>query len=132
MFVGWAILSPIAKKSGWAPGPVGDMSTGARGWILWVSLSVMCTDALISLLPVLFEITSKAIHQHRASNVINYDSKETETEERLVPTSWVVYGLVTSILAGTGLVWLVFGGDGIKPWATLLGFIFGGMLSVIG
>ena len=34
MFVAWAILSPISKHNGWAPGPVGDMTTGARGW--WV------------------------------------------------------------------------------------------------
>ncbi|KAL1708200.1 OPT oligopeptide transporter protein-domain-containing protein [Schizophyllum commune] len=55
MFVGWAILSPISKHNGWAPGPVGDMTTGARGWILWTSLAIMCTDSLVSLLPVIYE-----------------------------------------------------------------------------
>lgn len=38
MLVGWGVLSPIAKFSGWAPGPVGSMTDGARGYILWISL----------------------------------------------------------------------------------------------
>ncbi|KAF7320213.1 hypothetical protein MKEN_00805800 [Mycena kentingensis (nom. inval.)] len=50
MIVGWGILSPISKLSGWAPGPVGDMTNGARGWILWTSLAIMCSDSLVSLM----------------------------------------------------------------------------------
>lgn len=52
MLVGWAVLSPLSKHAGWAPGPVGDMTSGARGWILWISLAIMCADSLVSLLPV--------------------------------------------------------------------------------
>ncbi|KAF9532513.1 oligonucleotide transporter [Crepidotus variabilis] len=133
MLVGWAILSPLAKNSGWAPGPVGDMSTGARGWILWVSLGIMCTDALISLLPVLVD-SARDLFRRRTSDSTASSSRgnETESEDRLVPNSWVSTGLIASIVVGTALVWLVFGHDGIKPWATLLGFILGGMLSIIG
>ncbi|KAJ1915407.1 OPT super [Mycoemilia scoparia] len=47
--VGWGILSPVAKYSGWAPGPVDDWKEGSRGWILWVSLAVMIADSLVSL-----------------------------------------------------------------------------------
>ena len=47
--VGWAILSPIAKSNGWAPGPVGDWTSGSKGWIVWVSLAIMLADAVISL-----------------------------------------------------------------------------------
>jgi len=134
MLMGWAILSPLSKLSGWAPGPVGDMSNGARGWILWISLGIMCADSLISLCPVAFEYLMKALQPQR----INYTAigehgpHETQTEDRLVPTSWVQYGLLGSVVIGTVLVWIVFGQDGIKPWATLLGFILGGMLSIIG
>ena len=135
--MGWAILSPLSKLSGWAPGPVGDMSNGARGWILWVSLGIMCADSLISLFPVAFEHLTEAMPQRRNYAVIGeYGSQtkgqETETEDRLVPNSWVLYGLLVSVVVGTVLVWIVFGEEGIKPWATLLGFILGGMLSVIG
>ena len=51
-----------------------------------------------------------------------YEEHEVEAEERLVPQSWVLSGIAASILIGTVLVWLVFGADGIKPWATILGF----------
>ena len=134
MLVGWAILSPLSKLSGWAPGPVGDMSNGARGWILWISLGIMCTDSLISLLPVVFEYLMDALQPQRRNYTAigEYGSHETETEDRLVPTSWVLYGLLVSVVVGTVLVWIVFGQEGIKPWATLLGFILGGMLSIIG
>ncbi|KAL6715166.1 OPT superfamily [Lecanora helva] len=48
-FFGWAILSPVAKKRGWAPGPVDDWTTGSKGWIVWVSLAIMLADSIISL-----------------------------------------------------------------------------------
>ncbi|KAF8149886.1 oligopeptide transporter [Crassisporium funariophilum] len=138
MLTGWAILSPLSKLSGWAPGPVGDMATGARGWILWVSLGIMCTDSLISLLPVAMDYLAEAIWPRRRNytTIGGPDDQdkphETETEDRLVPNTWVLSGLFISVVVGIGLVWLVFGHEGIKPWATLLGFILGGMLSIIG
>lgn len=138
MFVGWAILSPLSKWSGWAPGAVGDMSNGARGWILWISLGIMCADSLVSLLPVAWEYLSDAWKPFKrgytsiGENGEQDKRKETETADRLVPNSWVAIGLVLSIAIGTFLVWIVFGNEGIKPWATLLGFILGGMLSIIG
>jgi len=47
--VGWGILSPLAKYKGWAPGDVGDWERGSKGWIVWVSLSIMLADSVISL-----------------------------------------------------------------------------------
>ncbi|KAJ3501540.1 hypothetical protein NMY22_g18893 [Coprinellus aureogranulatus] len=138
MFVGWAVLSPLSKLSGWAPGPVGDMSNGARGWILWVALGIMCTDSLVSLVPVVWEFVSDAMRPLRSSYARIDDDRPTkrdredETSERLVPRSWVSVGLSVSIVMGTILVWLVFGHEGIKPWATVIGFFLGGLLSVIG
>ena len=48
--VGWGILSPIAKRKGWAPGAVGDWHEGSRGWTLWIALSALIMDCLINLL----------------------------------------------------------------------------------
>ncbi|RDB26268.1 hypothetical protein Hypma_006613 [Hypsizygus marmoreus] len=127
MLVGWAVLSPLSKISGWAPGPVGDMSNGARGWILWISLGIMCADSFVSLLPVGYDYVVDLLSKHDI-----FDSNETETENRLVPMRWVLGGLMSSVVIGTILVWTVFGHDGIKPWATILGFILGGLLSIIG
>ncbi len=138
MLVGWGILSPLAKHSGWAPGPVGDMTSGSRGWILWVSLAVMCTDSLVSLIPVIYEIVIQKLLPSRISLSLLgsegsvKEDKEVETDDRLVPLSWVIWGTGGSVVVGTGLVWLVFGGEGIKPWATVVGYILGALLSVLG
>ncbi|KAI0667830.1 OPT oligopeptide transporter [Trametes maxima] len=135
MLVGWGVLSPLAKHSGWAPGPVGDMTAGSRGWILWVSLAIMCSDSLVSLVPVVYELVYTKIWRPAiglSDESTDKENKEVETEDRLVPMKWVAWGLSGSILLGTFLVWLVFGHDGIKPWATLIGFVMGGLLSVLG
>lgn len=47
--LGWAVLSPIAKHNGWAPGPVDDWTNGSKGWIIWVSLAIMLADSVINL-----------------------------------------------------------------------------------
>ncbi|KAL8810270.1 MAG: hypothetical protein Q9200_002710 [Gallowayella weberi] len=47
--VGWGILSPLAKRRGWAGGPVDDWKSGSKGWIVWVSLAVMLADSIVSL-----------------------------------------------------------------------------------
>ena len=91
MLVGWAILSPLSKNAGWAPGPVGDMTSGARGWILWTSLAIMCTDSLVSLAPVIYEIAADRLWR-RLTPAEQKDDKETESEDRLVPMRWVVWG----------------------------------------
>lgn len=128
MLVGWGILSPISKAYSWAPGAVGDMSTGARGWILWTALAIMCSDALISLVPVMLEIVRKMVHGANPDE----DSNENETPDRLVSIKWVLWGLGISIIVGTIIVWIVFGHEGIKPWATIIGFIMGTLLSILG
>ncbi|KAJ8503035.1 hypothetical protein ONZ45_g11223 [Pleurotus djamor] len=133
MLVGWGILSPLSKQQGWAPGPVGDMTTGARGWILWTSLAIMCADSVISLLPVIMEYAQDIYHAALGKRRENAkEDLETETPNRLVPNKWVISGLIASIVIGTLLVWMIFGHDGIKPWATVIGFIFGGLLSILG
>jgi OPT family oligopeptide transporter len=47
--LGWVILSPLAKKNNWAPGPVGSWEDGSKGWILWISLAIMLADAVVNL-----------------------------------------------------------------------------------
>lgn len=130
MLVGWGVLSPLSKLSGWAPGPVGDMNTGSRGWILWTSLAIMSIDSLVSLTPVVFEVILEAMPQRRSQSSEN--DHEFEPEDRLVPRAWVVRGVTVSIILGIILVWAVFGSEGIKPWATFAGFVLGGVVSILG
>ncbi|KAF8558162.1 OPT superfamily oligopeptide transporter [Imleria badia] len=133
MLVGWGILSPLSKHAGWAPGPVGDMSTGARGWILWISLAIMSADSFVSLLPVVqSSIAKMVLSVQKAGDAPPEADNDVETPDRLVPTRWVLSGLATSVIVGTLLVWMVFGDEGIKPWATLIGFAIGGLLSILG
>lgn len=197
MIVGWGILSPLSHYKGWAPGPVGDMTTGARGWILWTALAIMVADSVVSLLPVALEFVFKGFeaakncaqeyrqrnggfiqlpitpltpsfstlpssaHPRTTSRSRSASARrnlrsgpssvlspaeeieeahlyeeineiDTETLDRLVPARWVVMGLVSSITFGTLLVWAVFGHEGIRPWATVIGFLMGGVLSLLG
>ncbi|KIK63019.1 hypothetical protein GYMLUDRAFT_41321 [Collybiopsis luxurians FD-317 M1] len=134
MLVGWGMLSPIAKFSGWAPGPVGDMTKGSRGWILWVCLAIMCADSLVSLLPVVWEFVVDIVVRMRHGSLAQAEDKgngETETVDRLVPGRWVLFGFCASVAIGIFLVWLVFGHEGIKPAATFAGYIIGGFLSIL-
>lgn len=113
----------------------------------------MVSDSLISLSPVVREIIAKSWNSVRRSDGVvrlprtpltptfsgsieTNDSDENigdfEPSERLVPTRWVLWGLGSSVAAGTFLVWIVFGAEGIKPWATIIGFLMGGLLSILG
>lgn len=67
--VGWGILSPLAKKKGWAPGPVDDWENGSKGWIVWVSLAIMLVDAVVSLAYVALR-PILATHAPRALTVL--------------------------------------------------------------
>jgi hypothetical protein len=124
--VGWGVLGPLAHARGWAPGPAGDMTTGARGWILWVALAVMCADSLVSLLPVAAEFVAS---RRTGAPAAAAEDEDDELPERLVPTAWVVWGLTGSVVLGTAVIWAVFGEE---PWATVCGFLAGSLLSILG
>ncbi|RUS23336.1 LOW QUALITY PROTEIN: OPT oligopeptide transporter protein-domain-containing protein [Endogone sp. FLAS-F59071] len=66
--IGWGILSPLAFYQGWAPGPINDWKTGSKGWILWISLSVMVTESVVSLGVVLVRLMIKVFR--RKVNVV--------------------------------------------------------------
>ncbi|RPB20613.1 OPT superfamily oligopeptide transporter [Terfezia boudieri ATCC MYA-4762] len=59
--VGWGLLSPLAKNSGWAPGPASDWREGVRGWIVWVSVAVMLVDSVISLGVLVYDPVRNAV-----------------------------------------------------------------------
>lgn len=48
-FLGWGVLSPLAKSRGWAPGPVDSWEDGSKAWIVWISLAIMLADSLVTL-----------------------------------------------------------------------------------
>jgi hypothetical protein len=121
----------------------------------------MIAESIISLLPITLGYINKAVSHHRqrssGSRVFQAPSSpeesrlardddyfdpepeedentdpEHEPPERLVPLSWVKGGLVLSGVLGVVLVWMVFGSDGIHPWATAVGLVLASVLSLIG
>jgi hypothetical protein len=132
MLVGWGFLSPLSVYYNWAPGPVGDMTSGARGWILWTSLAIMLSDSLVALIPATWESASRLVTKRKADHYKTGPDSELETDDRLVPARWVLWGIACCTVAGILIVWLIFGKEGIKPWATLLSFVLGALLSILG
>ncbi|KAI1313838.1 hypothetical protein EDD11_002470 [Mortierella claussenii] len=71
--VGWGILSPLATLNKWVTGPVSSSTSGARGWILWISLGVMIAESVVSL----FGVVALSLVAHQ-----RYAAKEKRAEER--------------------------------------------------
>lgn len=92
----------------------------------------MTTDSVVSLLPVAAELFSHAIPHLRHLRIDDDKGNEVEPPSRLIPKKWVISGLIVSVAGGTLIIWYVFGYEGIKPWATLFAFFFGGMTSLLG
>lgn len=54
--LGWAIIGPVSKSQGWAPGDIDSWENGAKGFITWVSLAIMLADSLTGLTIISFRI----------------------------------------------------------------------------
>ncbi|KAL6454089.1 hypothetical protein SBY92_003548 [Candida maltosa Xu316] len=63
--LGWGILAPLSQKMGWAPGKIDDWIHGGQGWILWISLSVMISDSLVSFIVVSTKSIYKVFDNYR-------------------------------------------------------------------
>lgn len=96
----------------------------------------MIAESIISLLPIAISYTESLVARFprglRRSGAQEMEEDETEPPERLVPLSWVGIGLATSSVLGIVLVWVIFGDEGIRPWATALGLVLASILSVLG
>lgn len=154
MLFGWAFLSPLSKKMGWAPGPVSSSADGARGWVLWPALAVMTAESILSvslvaadsLRPWLERTAEKARHGGlfvRAEN--DYDSEDDESVDRVYlgrkelsraddePSMRVVLaGTVISCVSCVIIVALVFGEDGIRWWATIIALLLASIFAILG
>lgn len=110
----------------------------------------MIAESLISLAPLTYSYIKDALNRGKlyqearqfegadAAESDGYydlpeeDEPEHEPPERLVPTKWVTTGLAASGILGVVLVWIVFGADGIHPWATAIGLVLASILSLVG
>ncbi|KAG2191939.1 hypothetical protein INT46_000659, partial [Mucor plumbeus] len=157
--VGWGILSPISYHAGWASGPINDWKTGAKGWTLWISLSVMISESTISLLIVLVKqltamisscIAHKLLEQHEgllnhqddddndswteSENPVKVDNDQAEDVplDKQVPLYVTISGLFLSILLCLVMVKIVFGSDIMPVWMTIVSIVLAMFLSILG
>ncbi|KAI5797699.1 OPT oligopeptide transporter protein-domain-containing protein [Geopyxis carbonaria] len=156
--IGWAILSPMAKSYGWAPGPVDDWQKGSRGWMVWVSLAIMLSDSILSLIAIILEYGMRQINSREKSRRGSYEPlTQPDTEsvsgaltarqrrklkldrqaleddappEHLVPNTVVFGGLFLSGLLCIGVTRIVFGQ--VPLYATVVAFFLALVLSVMG
>ncbi|BFZ58325.1 OPT super [Savitreella phatthalungensis] len=125
--LGWAVLSPIARSYGWAPGPVADHATGARGWLIWISLAIMLTDSIISLGVVLTRWLLTRKNDQRSIDEAELDAPSS----MLVPTRWIWVGLAGSALLC--IFAIVYAFDGVVPVYTIVcSILLALFLSVLG
>ncbi|KAJ1600013.1 hypothetical protein NDA14_007073 [Ustilago hordei] len=147
--VGWAVLSPLAYYKGWAQGHPLDSENGSKGWILWISLAIMCSESIVGLAALVAsngirDLHSMAAKKKRRQEHDDHDDgeqqgnegeeadKDHEPPHRQTPKTWVVSGLVGSTLIAVMLIYIAFGPEGISPWATLLGIILASLFAILG
>lgn len=158
MIVSWAILSPLAKNNGWAPGEVGNSDNGSKGWILWPALSIMMVESIVSLSSVILtyaiqqrlkyqrpstrsprrpEPTRRQSSADSLSTVSSHRDEigMTSDDEDTVEMKWMMFGFFTSCLVCVGFMWLIFGThrtEGIQWWATLMALALASLFSLLG
>ncbi|KAF9287557.1 hypothetical protein BGZ68_001654 [Mortierella alpina] len=157
--VGWGILSPIATLNEWVTGPVSSSTTGARGWILWISLGVMIAESIVSLFGVVvlsliahyrYKVRSARFEERRALLESHasldadahteayrlHDDEDVDDEDapidQLVPLKVWVCGLILSSALCLCLISIVFKDQHMPIYATLLALVLGSLLSILG
>lgn len=161
-FFGWAFLSPLATKCGWTDGPPLNGDTGARAWIVWVSLAIMSAESILGLVALgaahgwqdikawcnsgetgyvrlptgsgsRISAGSSESGSRNATRSSAFDvDEEHEPASRLVPSSWIASGLIWSTALCVVLINITFGPRGIAWWATVLAVILSSVLAILG
>ncbi|KAA8897116.1 hypothetical protein TRICI_006792 [Trichomonascus ciferrii] len=125
--LGWAVLAPMAKAKGWAPGPMDDWKTGGQGWILWVSLAVMVADAVVSFLVIsgqsLYSLYKKSGGDNEASDHVH--------NRHLISYKTACMGLLASLVLSVAATRLVFGAV-VPIYALFAAVIMALFLSILG
>lgn len=145
--VGWGILSPLAHHFHWTQGEPLDPEDGGRGWILWVSVAVMCAESIIGVVTLIISsgtrdftdwwsgAEQRAGERERLMNDANASDvtlpeDDDEPPHRKTPMSWVVGGLIISSIVGVIAVAGAVGSH-IAAWATFVAFILASLFSVL-
>lgn len=141
--LGWGVLAPLAKYLGWAPGPMDDWVTGGQGWILWLSLSVMISDSLVTFVVVGIKSVI-GLFSHRSSEdeqplLSDQESASTTTAhsfidvaaDQLISNRVTIAGVVVSSAVCIWAVREVFGSL-VPIYATVVAIILALFFSILG
>lgn len=152
--LGWMILAPLAKYIGWAPGEINDWINGGQGWILWLSLSVMISDSLISFFVVTTRSIINAYNSLNKANDLEYQMNDNDAyfdlnsidkssnnfklkphvdanENHLLSNKFTFTGIILSSLICVFSVRIVFGSI-IPYYATIVAIFLALIFSVLG
>lgn len=139
--LGWGLLAPLAKYLGWAPGPIDDWTTGGQGWILWLSLSVMIADSLVSFVVVTARsLGGLQMRSHESQPLLETESVlSTSTKssfvdvaaEHLVSNRITAVGLAVSSVLCIWAVRTVFG-PLVPYYATVAAIVLALFFSILG
>lgn len=127
--VGWGVLAPWARASGWAPGPIHDVRTGAQGWLLWVSLAIMLADSAVSL----SMLTAKVVLQATKRGAAGGDGSDAEDIDPAPPSEQITWrmwlpGLIVASLLCTGIIAPMFT---MPPYQLILAVLFSLLVAVL-
>lgn len=140
--LGWGVLAPLSKYLGWAPGPIDDWVTGGQGWILWLSLSVMIADSIVSFAVVTTRSITKLIPTFGETQPLleDYESgapKSIQSSALDVAAEHVISNRVTIagvVLSSALCVWAVRNvfGSLIPYYATVMAIVLALFFSILG
>ena len=84
--LGWAVLVPLSYYKKWVDGDIDDWKTGGQGWILWISLSIMISDSLVTFITVTVKAIIEAM-RNAQSKKMNAENLGNMREELLLISS---------------------------------------------
>ena len=139
--VGWGVLAPIVDAYGWTKGAPMSFS-GARGWVLWVGVSIMTADSFVQLLfltkiiwqglvglvkRVAIRGSGRSTQRHFGERVI-LEHEQYELDSHLIPWWYCLIGICISSVLLILIGHFMFE---LKWYFILLAIPLSGVLSIV-
>ncbi|KAM9969003.1 hypothetical protein ACTFIW_000410 [Dictyostelium discoideum] len=130
--IGWGILGPIAKASGWV---IADQSksaslNGVKGWVLWISLFIMLAESLVSLSVLIIRmlLIKFGVIKNHNGKFSDAQCVDPAPPSQRVPHVWWIAGTIASGVLCVVIVSPLFG---IKVYETVIAVVLSLLTSVL-
>ncbi|KAM9992407.1 hypothetical protein ACTFIY_009862 [Dictyostelium cf. discoideum] len=130
--IGWGILGPIAKSSGWV---IDDKSKpgalqGVKGWVLWISLFIMLAESLVSLLVLVIRmlLIKFGVIKNHNGKFSDAQCVDPAPPSQRVPHLWWIAGTIASGVLCVVIVSPLFG---IKVYETVIAVVLSLLTSIL-